>query len=52
MGTPERMRNIQALSRDLDVLRAINKDRATLLAIGALVAEPGTIRVGDELTVR
>lgn len=40
------------LERDLDVLRTINKERATTLAVGAIVAEPGTIRVGDALTVR
>jgi len=38
------------LDRDLDVLRTINADRGSNLAIGALVAESGTIRVGDEVT--
>lgn len=38
------------LERDIDVLRTINADRASTLAIGALVAKSGTIRVGDEVT--
>ena len=38
------------LDRDLDVLRTINAERATFLSIGALVARPGTIRLGDEVT--
>ena len=37
------------LGRDLDVLRTINRERATFLAVGALVAHPGRIAVGDEL---
>lgn len=40
------------LDRDLDVLRTINRDRATLLAVGALVARPGRVAVGDELVPR
>ena len=35
------------VERDLDVLRTINRDRAGCLAVGALVARPGTVRVGD-----
>jgi uncharacterized protein len=35
------------IDRDLDVLRTINRDRAGHLAIGALVATPGRVRVGD-----
>lgn len=37
------------LERDLDVLRTINAERATLLAVGALVVRGGTIRIGDQL---
>jgi len=37
------------IARDLDVLRTINKERATYLGAGALVATPGTIHVGDEV---
>lgn len=35
------------IEADLDVLRTINKERATYLAVGAVVSEPGTISVGD-----
>jgi uncharacterized protein YcbX len=38
------------IERDLDVLRTINAERATYLGVGATVAAPGTIRVGDVLT--
>ncbi len=38
-----------ALDRDLSVLKAINRERRSLLAIGALVAGPGPLAVGDEL---
>jgi uncharacterized protein YcbX len=38
------------IERDLDVLRAIARDRDAFLAIGALVTQPGTVRVGDDLT--
>jgi len=37
------------IERDLDVLRTIARERGACLAIGALVAEPGTVRVGDGL---
>jgi hypothetical protein len=37
------------IERDLDVLRTIARERDACLAIGALVAQPGTVRVGDEL---
>ena len=37
------------IERDLTVLRTIARERDANLAIGALVAQPGTIRVGDEL---
>ena len=37
------------LDRDLDVLRTINRDRASCLAVGALVTRPGEVQVGDEI---
>lgn len=37
------------LDRDLEVLRTINRQRATFLAVGALVVQPGMVRVDDEL---
>jgi uncharacterized protein YcbX len=37
------------LERDLDVLRTINRERATVLAVGALVSRPGRIAVGEAL---
>ena len=37
------------IERDLDVLRTIAKERQNRLAIGALVSEPGIVRVGDAL---
>jgi uncharacterized protein YcbX len=37
------------IDRDLDVLRVINRERAGHLAVGALVVQPGVVRVGDEL---
>ncbi len=39
------------LERDLDVLRTINRERDTCLAIGALVARPGQVSVGDAVIV-
>jgi uncharacterized protein YcbX len=39
------------IERDLDVLRTILRERAGDLAVGALVAGPGTVRVGDEIEV-
>ncbi|MEX1009463.1 MAG: MOSC N-terminal beta barrel domain-containing protein [Acidimicrobiia bacterium] len=38
------------IERDLDVLRTINRERDGCLAVGALVVQPGTARVGDALT--
>jgi uncharacterized protein len=35
------------VERDLDVLRTINRERSGCLAVGALVTQPGTVRVGD-----
>jgi uncharacterized protein len=37
------------IARDLDVLRTVNRERAGFLAVGAVVARAGTVRVGDEL---
>jgi uncharacterized protein len=37
------------IERDLDVLRTIARERGACLAIGALVTQAGTVRVGDEL---
>lgn len=37
------------LERDLDVLRTINKERASMLSIGALVDITGTIAEGDAI---
>jgi hypothetical protein len=39
------------VERDLDVLRTINRERGGCLAVGALVRQPGTVRVGDRLTL-
>lgn len=36
---------------DPDVLRSIARERDACLAVGALVAQPGSITIGDELTV-
>lgn len=35
------------IERDLDVLRTVNRDRDGYLAVGATVARPGVIAVGD-----
>lgn len=37
------------IERDLDVLRSINRDRATFLGVGALVRRVGRLAVGDDL---
>lgn len=37
------------IERDLDVLRTIARERDACLAIGALVLDPGSVRVGDAL---
>jgi len=37
------------IDRDVGVLRTINRERDGRLAVGALVAAPGTIAVGDEV---
>jgi uncharacterized protein YcbX len=43
-------RQPSGIERDLDVLRTINRERDGCLAVGALVVQPGTVRVGDALT--
>jgi uncharacterized protein YcbX len=40
------------IERDLDVFKTINRERDGCLAIGALVAQPGTMAVGDEVARR
>jgi uncharacterized protein YcbX len=40
------------IERDLDVLRTIARERDACLAVGALVARPGAVRVGDALDTR
>jgi uncharacterized protein YcbX len=40
------------LERDLQILRTINAERATFLAVGCLVAEPGVIALGDPVNSR
>jgi uncharacterized protein YcbX len=37
------------IERDLDVLRTINREREGCIAVGAVVAASGTVRVGDPL---
>lgn len=39
------------LGKDLDVLRTIHRERGGRLAVGALVAESGSVAVGDELVL-
>lgn len=38
------------VERDLEVLRTINRERGGCLAVGALVVQPGVVRIGDALT--
>ena len=38
------------IERDLDVLRMIARERGACLAVGALVVDLGTLRIGDVLT--
>ncbi len=37
------------IDKDLDVLRTINRERGGCLAVGALVSQPGVVRVGDPI---
>jgi uncharacterized protein YcbX len=39
------------IERDLDVLRSIHRTRDGCLAVGALVATPGRVQVGDVVAV-
>jgi uncharacterized protein YcbX len=39
----------EGIERDLAVLRTIARERQNRLAVGALVSEPGTVKVGDSL---
>jgi uncharacterized protein len=39
------------IGRDTSVLRTVHRERGGMLAIGALVARPGAVAVGDELHV-
>jgi len=39
------------IEADLEILRTINRTRDTYLAVGARVAHPGLLAVGDELTL-
>jgi uncharacterized protein YcbX len=39
------------IDRDLSVLQTINRERQTFLSIGAVVAQPGSISVGDPLSL-
>ena len=38
------------IERELDVLRTINRERNGCVAVGALVAQSGVVRVGDALS--
>jgi len=40
------------IERDLSILKTINRERGTFLGIGALIAKPGTITTGDEVSLR
>jgi hypothetical protein len=37
------------LDRDIALLKQINAERASLLSVGALIASPGPVAVGDEV---
>ena len=39
------------LERDLEVLRAVLHDHSGFLGVGALVVDPGVVRIGDQATV-
>lgn len=40
---------LEGIDRDLNVLRTVNRERDTYLAVGALVVESGKVAVGDDL---
>ena len=39
------------LERDVDVMRTLARERDARLAVGALVSRPGTVSVGDGVTI-
>jgi uncharacterized protein len=39
------------LERDIELLKTINRDRATFLSIGSLVVTPGSVAIGDDVTL-
>jgi hypothetical protein len=39
------------IERDISVLRTVKRELGMLLGVGATVSRPGTVRVGEELTV-
>jgi hypothetical protein len=39
------------IDRDTGVLKTIHRERDGFLAVGALVERPGTVSVGDELSL-
>jgi len=39
------------LDRDIELLKTINRDRASFLSIGSLVATPGSVTIGDAVTL-
>lgn len=39
------------LDRDIELLKTINRDRATVLSIGSLIATPGKVAIGDDVTL-
>ncbi|MFT4863839.1 MAG: hypothetical protein ACI8RE_000015 [Ilumatobacter sp.] len=39
------------LDRDIELLKTINRDRATFLSIGSLIATPGNVAVGDDVAL-
>jgi len=42
---------LDGIGRDLDVLRTVNRERDTCMAVGALVVTPGLVALGDRLVV-
>lgn len=40
------------IEKDLAILKEINAERATFLAVGALITTPATVSVGDEVSCR
>jgi hypothetical protein len=41
-----------SIERDLSVMRTIARERNARLAVGAIVSQPGCVRVGDALGAR